>query len=209
MEEAPRKRSVEVRPGERRARVERRTAETSVELELVLDGSGAVDVSTGIGFLDHMLTLFGRHGLFDLKVKAQGDLETGAHHTVEDVGICLGMALEAALGGKAGLRRYGQALVPMDEALAQVALDLSGRSFLAWGADLPSVIIGGFDTALAQEFFQALVGNGRLTLHVRLEAGSNAHHMVEAVFKSFARALRQAVERDVRQAGVPSSKGLL
>jgi len=178
-------------------------------LDLVLDGSGDVRVATGIGFFDHMLTLLGRHGHFDLNLRAEGDLETGAHHTVEDVGICLGLALEAALGDKAGIRRYGEAHVPMDESLAQVVVDLSGRPYLAWGAELPGVEIGGFTTDLAEEFFQAVVGNGRLTLHVRLLTGSNPHHMVEAVFKAFARALSAALVVDARQGGVPSTKGML
>lgn len=209
MEGQPQKPPLQVETGVRRALVKRRTAETDVTLELALDGTGGVQVATGIGFFDHMLTLFGRHGLFNLKLQAKGDLETGAHHTVEDVGICLGMALDAALGDKAGIRRYGEAAIPMDEALAQVVLDLSGRSHLAWGADLPGVAIGGFDTDLAEEFFQAVVGNGRLTVHVRLLAGSNPHHMVEAIFKAFGRALSAAVEADERHGGVPSTKGML
>lgn len=209
MEGKPQKPSLQVEAGARRAKVERRTAETTVALELGLDGTGDVRVATGIGFFDHMLTLLGRHGHFDLNLKAEGDLETGAHHTVEDVGICLGLALEAALGDKAGIRRYGEAHIPMDESLAQVVVDLSGRPYLAWGVELPGVEIGGFATDLAEEFFQAVVGNGRLTLHVRLLAGSNPHHMVEAIFKALARALSAALAVDARQGGVPSTKGLL
>lgn len=209
MEGKPQKPSLQVEAGVRRAKVQRRTAETNVSLELALDGTGDVRVSTGIGFFDHMLTLLGRHGHFDLNLNAEGDLETGAHHTVEDVGICLGLALEAALGDKAGIRRYGEAVIPMDESLAQVVLDLSGRSYLAWSADLPPAVIGGFATDLAEEFFQAVAGNGRLTLHVRLLAGSNPHHMVEAIFKAFARALSAALEVDGRHHGVPSTKGML
>jgi len=209
VEGTPQKPSLRVEAGGRRALVERCTAETNVGLDLVLDGSGDVRVATGIGFFDHMLTLLGRHGHFDLNLRAEGDLETGAHHTVEDVGICLGLALEAALGDKAGIRRYGEAHVPMDESLAQVVVDLSGRPYLAWGAELPGVEIGGFTTDLAEEFFQAVVGNGRLTLHVRLLTGSNPHHMVEAVFKAFARALSAALVVDARQGGVPSTKGML
>lgn len=196
--------------GGRRVRVERRTGETSVVLELNLDGEGVARVNTGIGFFDHMLTLLARHSLIDLDIDAQGDLETGAHHTVEDVGICLGRALDEALGGKTGILRYGEAHVPMDESLAHAALDLSGRPFLAWTADLPSAtVIGGFDVDLALEFFQAVVSNARITAHVRLLAGTNPHHMVEAIFKAFARALRTAVGPDPRGGGIPSTKGVL
>lgn len=189
--------------------VERDTKETQIRLRLAVDGQGTGSIQTGIGFFDHMLDLFTRHGLFDLDVMATGDLQTGAHHTVEDVGICLGIALEQAVGTKAGITRYGSALVPMDEALVQVAVDLSGRPFLAWDVDLPPVAIGTFDALLAVEFFQALANNGRLTLHVRLLAGTNPHHVVEAVFKAVARALDQAVRLDPRSPGVPSTKGVL
>lgn len=196
--------------GSRRAQVKRHTAETDVVLAIDLDGTGTARVDTEIGFFDHMLTLVARHGLFDLEVRAEGDLETGAHHTVEDVGICLGRALDQALGDKAGITRYGDAHVPMDESLAHVALDLSGRPFLVWQGDLlPSTVIGGFDTELALEFFQALVANARVTAHVRLLAGANSHHMVEAVFKAFARALRVAAGPDPRRSDIPSTKGVL
>lgn len=195
---------------ERSSRVERYTAETEVCLQLSLGGSGRAHVSTGVGFFDHMLTLLARHGLFDLEIKAQGDLETGAHHTVEDVGLCLGQAIDRALGDKAGIVRYGYACIPMDEALAEVALDVSGRPYLAWSAELPSgTTIGGFDVDLAKEFFQAVVSAAKITVHVRLLAGANPHHMVEAIFKAFARALRAAVDNDPRFSGIPSSKGSL
>jgi len=196
--------------GGRRARVERRTAETDIVLELALDGTGAAHIDTGVGFFNHMLTLLARHGMVDLSVVARGDLDTGAHHTVEDVGICLGQALGEALGDKAGIRRYGDAFVPMDESLAHVALDVSGRPFLAWEVELlPSTVIGGFSTDLTIEFFRAVVANARLTAHVRLLAGANPHHMVEALFKAFARALEQAVDLDPRRPGIPSTKGIL
>jgi imidazoleglycerol-phosphate dehydratase len=189
--------------------VERDTKETQIRVRLALDGRGQGMIQTGIGFFDHMLELLARHGLFDLDVTATGDLHTGAHHTVEDVGICVGIALEQALGPKGGIVRYGSALVPMDEALMQVAVDLSGRPFLAWDVDLPPVAIGTFDALLAVEFFQALANNGRLTLHVTKLAGNNPHHVVEACFKAVARALDQATSFDPRSAGVPSTKGVL
>jgi imidazoleglycerol-phosphate dehydratase len=195
--------------GARRARVERRTSETEILLDLTLDGSGESTVSTGIGFFDHMLALFARHGLFDLQLAASGDLSTGGHHTVEDVGICLGSALDQALGDREGIVRYGNIALPMDESLALVAIDLSGRPYLCYDVGLPNAFIGGFDTDLAIEFFQALVNNARMTLHIRLLVGSNPHHIIEAVFKGFARALDQATRLDPRAAGVPSTKGLL
>ena len=194
---------------ERSATVARRTRETDITVRFSLDGEGRSAADTGIGFLDHMLDLFAAHGRFDLEVRAKGDLQTGGHHTVEDVGICLGAALAQALGDKAGIVRYGSSLLPMDEALALVSLDLSGRPYLAYGVDVPNTSIGGFDTDLAVEFFQALVNNACLTLHVRLLAGSNPHHIVEAVFKGFARALAQATRLDARGGGVPSTKGVL
>lgn len=189
--------------------VERETKETQIRLTLDLDGQGQGLIQTGIGFFDHMLELFTRHGLFDLDVTATGDLQTGAHHTVEDVGVCLGIALEQALGAKAGIIRYGSSVLPMDEALVQAAVDLSGRPFLAWDVELPPVAIGTFDAMLAVEFFQALANNGRLTLHVNKLAGSNPHHVVEACFKAVARALDQATRLDPRSTAVPSTKGLL
>lgn len=193
----------------RSATVERRTRETEVVVRLALNGRGECAADTGIGFLDHMLELLSAHGNLDLEVRAQGDLQTGAHHTVEDVGICLGTALAQALGDKAGIARYGSFLLPMDESLALVALDLSGRPHLVYDVNLTNVSVGGFDTDLAVEFFQAVVNNARLTLHVRMLAGGNPHHMIEAIFKGFGRALAQAASPDARIAGVPSTKGVL
>jgi len=193
----------------RTAFVERRTKETDVSVRLGLDGDGVGSVETGIGFLDHMLELFAAHGRFDLDIKASGDLQTGGHHTVEDVGICLGTALSQALGDRRGITRYGSIQLPMDEALALVSLDISGRPFLAYNADLSHSSIGGFDTDLALEFFQAVVSNARITLHVRLLAGSNPHHVIEAIFKGFGRALDEATSLDPRVESVPSTKGVL
>jgi imidazoleglycerol-phosphate dehydratase len=188
----------------------RKTSETDITLTLALDGSGRAEVATGIGFLDHMLTAFARHGLFDLDVQAKGDLHIDFHHTTEDVGIVLGQALAAALGDKRGIRRFGQALVPMDEALAEVAIDLSGRPFMAWDVAFEQPKIGEMDTELFEEFFRALAMNGLLTLHVQRRAGRNAHHVAEACFKAVARALRMATEADPRAAGsIPSTKGSL
>jgi imidazoleglycerol-phosphate dehydratase len=194
----------------RTADIERRTAETSVELTLGLDGSGAGTRSTGVGFLDHMLDLVARHGRLDLGVTASGDLETGAHHTVEDVGIVLGQALDRALGDRAGITRYGHAVVPMDESRASCAIDISGRPFCRFeGALLPQGETGGFDHELAEEFFRAVATGARLTLHITIDVGTNAHHMIEAAFKAFARALRAAVSVDPTESGVPSTKGTL
>ena len=192
----------------RTAKIERRTGETQVRLELDLEG-GAVEATTGVGFLDHMLDLVGRHGRLGLKVEATGDLATGAHHTVEDVGIVLGQALDEALGDRAGIRRYGYVAVPMDESLGMCAIDISGRPLCLFEADLPPVSIAGFDTELAEEFFRAVATNARITLHVGTRYGSNAHHMIEACFKAFARALREAVSIDPDESGVPSTKGTL
>jgi imidazoleglycerol-phosphate dehydratase len=192
----------------RAATRERKTAETEIRLSLDLDG-GAGSVSTGVGFLDHMLDLVARHGRLGLEVAASGDLETGAHHTTEDVGIVLGQALDEALGDRAGIRRYGQALVPMDEALAECAIDISGRPLCSFEADLPPTSIAGFDSELAEEFFRAVATNAKLTLHLSVRYGSNVHHMVEACFKAFARALREAVSLDPAEHGVPSTKGTL
>jgi len=194
--------------GIRQATVERRTGETDVSVSLDLDG-GEVSAATGIGFLDHMLDLLGRHGRLGLSVRADGDLETGSHHTVEDVGIVLGQALDRALGDRAGITRYGHAVVPMDEARASVSLDLSGRPFLAFEADLPPGGTGNFDHELTEEFFRAVSSAARMTLHVTVETGTNAHHMIEAAFKAFARALREAVAIDPTEKGVPSTKGTL
>ena len=199
----------ECRTMSRTASIERRTNETDVRLTLTLDGTGAGTRDTGVGFLDHMLDLLARHGRLDLDVKASGDLETGAHHTVEDTAIVLGQALDTALGDRAGIVRYGSATAPMDEARASCAIDISGRPFTLFEAELPSGSTGGFDHELTEEFFRALVNAAKLTVHLRVEAGTNAHHMIEAAFKAFARALRQAVEIDPTETGVPSTKGTL
>ncbi|MFN8497734.1 MAG: imidazoleglycerol-phosphate dehydratase HisB [Anaerolineae bacterium] len=191
------------------ATVERATAETSVSVSLALDGAGAADVSTGVGFFDHMLVLLAHHSLMDVTVRAQGDTHVDDHHTVEDVGIALGQALLQALGPRSGIRRYGHAITPMDEALALVALDLSGRPTLAFDAAFPSAKIGTFDTELVREFFNALAVNSRMTLHVRVLAGVNSHHIAEAVFKGFGHALRDAIAADPRRSGIPSTKGSL
>jgi imidazoleglycerol-phosphate dehydratase len=193
----------------RRAEIQRATGETDVRLALALDGDGTGTRETGVGFLDHMLHLLARHGRLDLDVQAKGDLETGAHHTVEDVGICLGQALDQALGDRAGIVRYGQATIPMDEARASCAIDISGRALCAFEADLPPGTIANFDHELAEEFFRAVASNAKLTLHIVVEAGTNAHHMIEAAFKAFARALRAAVAIDPTETGVPSTKGTL
>ena len=193
----------------RTATIDRKTGETEVHLSLTLDGDGSGTRQTGVGFLDHMLDLLARHGRLDLDVNASGDLKTGAHHTVEDVGICIGQALDRALGDRAGIARYGQATVPMDEARAAAAVDLSGRGLCAFEASLPPGAIGTFDHELAEEFFRALATNGKLTLHLTQEAGTNTHHMIEAMFKAVARALRSATALDPTESGVPSTKGTL
>jgi imidazoleglycerol-phosphate dehydratase len=193
----------------RTAEINRTTGETDVRVSLTLDGTGAGDRATGVGFLDHMLDLLARHGRLDLTVSATGDLQTGAHHTVEDVGICIGQALDQALGDRVGIVRYGQSTVPMDEARASAAIDISGRGLLAFSAPLPPGAIGNFDHELVEEFFRALSANAKLTLHVTVEAGTNAHHIIEAMFKSLARALRMAVAIDPTETGVPSTKGTL
>jgi imidazoleglycerol-phosphate dehydratase len=192
----------------RTAEKERSTAETRIRLSLDLDG-GESAAETGVGFLDHMLDLLARHGRLGLRVEASGDLETGAHHTVEDVGIVLGQALDEALGDRAGIRRYGSAAVPMDESLAECAIDVSGRPLCVFRADLPVTSIAGFDTELAEEFFRAVSNSAKLTLHLSVPYGANAHHMIEACFKAFARALRVAVSIDPEESGVPSTKGTL
>ena len=189
--------------------IERRTGETQVGVRLSLDGQGSGTRQTGVGFLDHMLDLLARHGRIDLDVAATGDLHTGAHHTVEDVGICIGQALDAALADRAGITRYGYATVPMDEARAACAIDISGRGLLAFEAAMPPGAIGNYDHELTEEFLRAVAANAKLTLHVTVEAGTNAHHMIEAVFKAFARALRAAVSVDPTEVGVPSTKGTL
>jgi len=193
----------------RTATIERRTGETDIRLSLTLDGSGAGTRETGVGFLDHMLDLLARHGRLDLDVSVSGDLQTGAHHTVEDTAIVHGQALDRALSDRAGIVRYGAMTAPMDEARASCAIDISGRPFTLFEAELPPGSTGGFEHELTEEFFRALANAARLTLHLRVEAGSNAHHMIEAAFKAFARALRQAVAIDPTETGVPSTKGTL
>jgi imidazoleglycerol-phosphate dehydratase len=194
----------------RRAEITRATSETDIRVSLDLDGTGQATIATGVGFLDHMLTALARHALLDLAVQAKGDLHIDDHHTTEDVGIVIGQAIRQALGDKRGIRRYGAALIPMDEALAEAALDISGRPFLAWSVAFQRPKIGTFDTELVEEFFRALAFNAGITLHVTLKAGTNAHHVAEACFKALARALRQAVEPDPRAGGaIPSTKGAL
>ena len=194
----------------RQGTVERNTKETQICVELDLDGTGKADISTGVGFLDHMLTLLAVHSFMDLKVRAQGDLEVDCHHTVEDVGIALGQAIAQALGDKKGIHRYGSFLLPMDEALAEIALDFSGRPYLVWNAEIiPRVTLGNFDPEMGEDFFRALAMNCGLTLHINVPYGKNTHHMLEAIFKGVARAMSQAVALDPRVHGVRSSKGAL
>jgi imidazoleglycerol-phosphate dehydratase len=193
----------------RTADITRTTGETAVELSLGLDGAGAGSRTTGVGFFDHMLDLLARHGGLDLDVRVTGDLQTGAHHTVEDTGIVLGQALDQALADRSGIFRYGHAVVPMDEARASCALDISGRPLLVFDGELPPGATGTFDHELTEEFFRAVSNSAKLTLHLRIEAGTNAHHMIEATFKAFARALRAAIALDPSEHGVPSTKGVL
>jgi imidazoleglycerol-phosphate dehydratase len=193
----------------RTAHIVRGTSETQIDLAIDLDGTGRADVATGVGFFDHMLTLLAKHSLIDLTVRARGDLHVDAHHTVEDVGICFGKALAQALGDKAGIRRYGSATVPMDEALVTAAVDLGGRPYCVWQAEVPPEMLGAFTAPLAEEFWRAVAGSAALNLHVLGHHGRNTHHVIEAVFKSTARALRQAVEQDPRMPGIPSTKGVL
>jgi imidazoleglycerol-phosphate dehydratase len=193
----------------RTATIHRRTNETEIRLELNLDGSGIAKINTGVGFFDHMLELFTRHGAFDLTVEATGDLHVDQHHTVEDTGICLGQAIRQALGDKAGIRRYGHFTLPMEETLVTTALDLSGRYFLVFNAPMPNAKIGEFDSELVEDFWQACAANALCNFHVLLHYGRNTHHISEAIFKCAARALRQATELDPRQSGVPSTKGTL
>ena len=193
----------------RAAQIDRKTGETDVRVELTLDGDGSSERSTGVGFFDHMLELLARHGRLDLTVAADGDLQTGAHHTVEDVGICIGQALDEALGDRAGIFRYGDATVPMDESRAACAIDVSGRGLCAFEASLPPGAIGNFDHELTEEFFRAVALNAKLTVHLTVQAGTNVHHVIEALFKAFARATRAAVQLDPRVTGVPSTKGTL
>ncbi|HYI99649.1 MAG TPA: imidazoleglycerol-phosphate dehydratase HisB [Thermoleophilaceae bacterium] len=193
----------------RSADISRRTNETDIELSLMLDGDGTGERTTGVGFFDHLLDAVARHGRLDLDVKVEGDLETGPHHTVEDTGIALGRALDEALGDRSGIRRFGHAVVPMDEARASCAIDLSGRPYTAFEAELPAEAVADFDSDLAEEFLRAVANTAKLTVHVRIERGTNTHHMVEAAFKAFARALREAASIDPDEQGVPSTKGLL
>jgi len=193
----------------RTASIERKTRETDITLELNLDGTGKSSIETGVGFLDHMLELFAKHGVFDLTVKANGDLHVDQHHTVEDVGICLGQAMRQALSDKAGIRRYGYFTLPMEETLVTTAVDLSGRYFLVFGAQFPTAKIGEFDSELVEDFWQAFAANTLCNLHVVLHHGRNSHHISEAIFKSLARSLRMASETDPRMPDVPSTKGTL
>jgi imidazoleglycerol-phosphate dehydratase len=193
----------------RKATIERKTAETDIVVKLDIDGKGESKIDTGVGFFDHMLTLFAKHGLFDLEVAAKGDLQVDGHHTVEDVGICMGQAFDRAMGDKHGIVRYGFIVLPMNEALATICTDICGRPYLAYNMDLSASHVGGFDTDLTHEFFQAFTTNSGLTLHVRLLAGTNPHHVIEAVFKGFGKAMDQATTIDPRIAGVQSTKGVL
>ena len=193
----------------RRAEIERKTAETQISIKLNLDGEGTCDIATGIGFLEHMLPLLAKHSFMDLTVKAKGDLEVDSHHTVEDIGIVLGEALREALGDKAGIHRYGNCFIPMDETLAQACLDFSGRPFLVFGAEIPKIQLGNYDAEMTEEFFRAVAVHCGLTLHIRVLYGSNVHHIIEAIFKAFARAVAEAASVDPRVKGVMSSKGVL
>jgi len=193
----------------RSASIDRKTAETHIRVALDLDGTGQANVTTGVGFFDHMLTLLAKHAVVDLTVTAQGDLHVDQHHTVEDTGICLGQAIKQALGDKAGIRRYGFFTLPMEETLATTALDLSGRYYLVFRADFPAAKIGEFDSELIEDFWQAVAANALCNLHINVHYGRNSHHIAGAIFKSTARALRMAVEPDPRMIGVPSTKGTL
>ena len=193
----------------RTAKISRQTAETSIELELNIDGSGQHSIRTGVGFLDHMLVLFAKHSLMDLSIVADGDLQVDAHHTTEDVGICLGLAFKNALADKSGIRRYGHMVLPMEESLITSAIDFSGRSFVVFQASMPSQKIGEFDSELVEDFWHAFATNAGCNLHVLLHYGRNTHHIAEGIFKALARSIRIATEIDPRQPGVPSSKGVL
>jgi imidazoleglycerol-phosphate dehydratase len=201
--------AAEQRKGDRQARISRKTRETQIELDLALDGQGTADIESPAGFLNHMLALLARHALLDIRIRAAGDTGVDLHHTVEDIGICLGQALDKALGDRAGITRFGCAAVPMDEALAQVALDISGRPYLAFNVKFPGERIGDFETQLVQEFLQAVATHAKITLHVNVPYGANDHHIAEAIFKALARSLKAAVARDPRAGGVPSTKGVL
>ncbi len=196
-------------PASRSARIDRTTGETKISLEINLDGTGQADIQTGVGFFNHMLTLFAKHGLFDLKVHAEGDIDVDYHHTVEDTGICLGQAIRQAVGDKAGIVRYGSMTLPMEDTLVTSALDLSGRYWFVDNFKFPTEKIGDFDSQLVEVFWQAVAANALMNLHVVQHHGHNSHHISEAIFKATARALRQAIVVDPRQTGVPSSKGVL
>ena len=193
----------------RTATIDRQTSETKIQLRLSIDGSGKSQIQTGVGFLDHMLTLFAKHGLFDLEVKCQGDTQVDAHHTTEDIGICLGQALRQALGEKRGIHRYGHIVLPMEETLVTVSIDLSGRNYLVFQAPMTASKIGDFDSELVEDFWYAFASNAMCNLHVLLHYGRNTHHIAEAIFKGTARALRSACALDSRQSDVPSTKGVL
>lgn len=193
----------------RNAIIERNTNETEIDLSIVLDGSGKASVDTGIGFLNHMLTLFAKHSGCDVSISVRGDLEVDAHHTTEDIGIALGQGIREALGDKRGIHRYGDILLPMDEVLMMVALDFSGRPYFVWEVELPQPKVGAWDSELAEDFFRAMAMNAGLTLHIRMVTGANTHHIIEAAFKAFARALRIAMTIDPREPGIPSTKGML
>jgi imidazoleglycerol-phosphate dehydratase len=193
----------------RTASIDRKTAETNIQLSVDLDGTGKAEVATGVGFLDHMLTLLAKHAVIDLTVRADGDLHVDQHHTVEDTGICLGQAIKQTLGDKVGIRRYGHFTLPMEETLATVAIDMSGRYAFVFRADFPSQKIGDFDSELVEDFWQAVAANALCNLHVLVHYGRNSHHISEAIFKGTARALRMAIETDPRMPGVPSTKGTL
>jgi imidazoleglycerol-phosphate dehydratase len=193
----------------RTAHIERKTAETAIDLLLDLDGTGQSQVATGVGFFDHMLVLFAKHSAVDLQLKAEGDLHIDQHHTVEDAGICLGLAVRTSLGDRAGIRRYGHFTLPMDETLATAAIDLGGRAHFVYKAEYPSPKIGDFDTELVAEFWQAFANNAAANLHIQVHYGRNGHHIAEAIFKATARALRVALESDPRITGIPSTKGVL
>lgn len=193
----------------RTAEINRQTAETKISLKLVIDGSGKSHIRSGVGFLDHMLTLFAKHGLFDLDLHCDGDTQVDAHHTVEDIGICLGQAFAKALGDKRGITRYGHLVLPMEETLVTVAVDLSGRHYVVFNAPIPSAKIGEFDSELVEDFWYAFASNALCNFHVLLHYGRNSHHIAEAIFKGSARALRLAVSIDARQTDIPSTKGTL
>ncbi len=193
----------------RSAQIKRKTSETSIKLNLNIDGSGEYNIETPVPFLNHMLELFSKHGLFDLAVQADGDVEIDFHHTVEDIGICLGLAVQKALGRKENIKRYGDATIPMDEASSQVSLDISGRPYLVFNTPSLKGKVGSFDLELVEEFFQAFVNKSEITLHVTVLSGKNHHHIIEAIFKAFARALDKATQTDKRTSGVPSTKGTL